>query len=491
MAATTGQDYGIRKGLVSKGVSNSDIGYDKNTGYVTVKGANAIKAPKNYMGTSYTSQQGFNDDWSSYQKSQQQPNLGAVGNVVYGATNTAANTTPTQQPTPTTQTYNPYGTSNPYDTQVNDMIKMLMNQANNPQPVDVNAIYNSPQWASYQAQANKGAQQGIRAAQESMGSSGFGRSTALQERSQGIQNDANEYMNAQVLPQLMAQEQASRQQQLENQFGALDALLGQQTVGDNRFNSANNLAINKSGVTGSYLDPEASRLIDEITQLGESWKTGTAEQKTQYNQKANQNRALLSAMGIDPNLFGADKTTEERIANVGRAGVRTIQGQEMDWNKDPSNPANQEAEWRLKELQDPNSNTNRMAKLDLEMKEMEAANMPEETKLRLEQLRKTIAEIGSDPYRSPDQIRMDELNIQKAELEIEEIKKGDKPETAESLNSYIKGVAKYDTDGALTNPEAVEDTILLSNLSEYEMYRAYKSFGIPWAGPVPAATSGN
>lgn len=336
MAISTGYTYGIRDNLVKNGVNSSDIGYDKNSGYVTVKGANAIKAPKNYLGTSYTTQQDFNNDWGAYQKSISQPNPTATGAMLGVGTGAATSVmgspdTTTKQPSPSSS---PYGSSNPYDTQVNDMIKMLMQQANNPQPVDANAIYNSPQWAAYNAQAQKGAQQGTRAAQEAMGSSGFGRSTALQERSQGIQNDATQYMNTQVLPQLMAQEQASRQQQLQNQFSALDALLGQQQVGDNRFNTANNLALDKGQLMGNYLDPAAAKLIDEITQLGESWKTGTAEQKAQFSQQADRNRAQLAAMGVDPSLFGADKTTEQRLANVGKAGIRTLGGQAQDYSQE-------------------------------------------------------------------------------------------------------------------------------------------------------------
>lgn len=319
MAATTGYDYGIRNGLVQKGVDNNDIGYNSKTGYVTVKGADTIKAPKVYNGTSFTKEQDFNNEWNNYQKS---------------LTQTAQNTQPAQSNAYSQSAYNPYQTNNPYDSQTNDLLKSLMSQAQNPVQVDVNSIYASPQYAAYAANAQRGAQQGIRSAQESLGGAGFGRSTALAERAQGIQNDANEYLNTQVLPQLMAAEQNARQQQLQNQFSALDALLGQQGVYDNRFNNANNLAISKGQLTGSYMDPNVSDVIGRILQDKQNYATATDEAgRTSAREGANANRSILAAMGIDPSLFGADQTLQQAQSNMSKAGVKTLGGRAQDLNE--------------------------------------------------------------------------------------------------------------------------------------------------------------
>lgn len=487
MAISTGYNYGIRQGLVGKGVNNSDIGYDQNSGYVTVKGANAIKAPKTYMGTSYTSQNDFNNDWNTYQKSlnQPQPGLGAVagfGNMVADTAKQQPTSTTTQQSAPTQQ-YNPYQSSNPYDTQVNDMISRLLQQANNQQPIDVNAIYKSPQYAAYQAQAQRGADQGIRAAQEAMGTSGFGRSTALQERSQGIQNDATQYMNTQVLPQLMAQEQQSRQQQFQNQFSALDALLGQQTVGDNRFNTANNLAIDKSSVTGNYLDPQAMKLIDEITQLGEAWKTGTPEEKVKFNQQANQNRSLLAAMGIDPSLFGADKTTEERIANSSKAGVRTIQGQQLD-------RANFESDRDFEFAKSQQEWSNMFNTQQFE--ESKAARVWEQAfqeKNFAQDMKEAAASRGlqwaSLGQRQKEYIADSAFREKQFQYEQEQdiLKNSPTSQKAEDYFSYIDSsptAFTKDEDGLpVQNDNTIESMILGSGLSESEMKKLYLRYGIP------------
>lgn len=321
MPAATGYDYGIRSGLVNKGIADSDIGYNKSNGMVTVKGQDFLKAGKNYNGTTFSTEQDFNNAWNDYQKSLQQPAQSTV------TTNTGAYTGNQ------TAGYSPYNTKNPYDTQYNDLLKTLMNQAQNPTLIDVNQIYASPQYAAYQAQAQKGAHDAIRAAQESMGASGFGRSTALGERSQGIQNDANAYLNTQVIPMLMTQAQNERQQQLQNQFAMLDQLANQQGVYDNRFNTANNLAIQQGQLTGNYLNPEARQMIDQIIGLGEAWKTGDAQQRSQYSKEADQLRATLAAMGIDPSLFGANLSTEQRTANIGKAGVKTMEAQQFAYQQ--------------------------------------------------------------------------------------------------------------------------------------------------------------
>jgi hypothetical protein len=322
---SSGYTQSIRQNLIGQGVKDSDIGINKSTGYVTVGGKDAIKAPKTYNGTSYTTKQGFTDDWNNYSKSLQQP---VGGQVNPGSTAVTAGQ-------PAGNAYDPYKTNNPYDSQYNDLLKSLMDQARNPAPVDANAIYNSPQWAAYQAQAQKGAQQRVRASQESLGGAGFGRSTVLGERAQGIQNDANEYLNTQVLPQLMSQEAASRQQQFQNQFSTLDALMGQQGVYDNRFNNANQYALNKGELTGNFRDPQADQLINKILQDKQAYGAATTpEERARITQDATTNRNLLAAMGIDPASFGANRTFEQAQSGLSGAGVQTLSAKDQKFNQE-------------------------------------------------------------------------------------------------------------------------------------------------------------
>lgn len=73
MATPTGYGSNIRQSLVGKGVSNNDIGYNKNTGYVTVKGQDFMKPSKVLDGVSYDTVSNFNNAWNNYSKSQTQP----------------------------------------------------------------------------------------------------------------------------------------------------------------------------------------------------------------------------------------------------------------------------------------------------------------------------------------------------------------------------------------------------------------------------------
>lgn len=62
--------------------------------------------------------------------------------------------------------------------------------------------------------------------------------------------------------------------------------------------------------------------------------------------------------------------------------------------------------------------------------------------------------------------------------------------TAEDYNKkYLSGIAKYDDDGKLTNQQQIESSILSSNLSDYEAYRASQLYGIPWKGTIPSPPS--
>jgi len=160
-----------------------------------VDGKDFIKPQSINEGTSYTDQNTFNQ---ALQQMQGQP---------------------TQQPV------------NPYDTQANDLLTQLMNQIKNPQQFDP---YSSPQYAAAQQQVQRQSNQGIRAAQESLGASGFGRSTNLTDRAQGIQNNANEYLQTQIIPQLIQQNQAQQQQQFGNLSNILGQVTQQQGLYDNR-----------------------------------------------------------------------------------------------------------------------------------------------------------------------------------------------------------------------------------------------------------------
>ncbi|MBX6361891.1 MAG: hypothetical protein IRZ03_17670 [Acidobacterium ailaaui] len=337
MATTTGgYDLSIRQALRNKGIQDSQIGY--SNGYVTVNGQNFMKPGRAYQGTAFTTQSDFDNAWNAYSnalKSTTQSPVSSptIGSAIRSVSNAAA--TPSySSPSYSATTYNPYNTNNPYDKQYSELISSLLNQVKNQQPVNVNDIYNSPQYAAYQAQAQKQAQAATRAAQEAFGASGFGRSSDLANTVQDYQNQANEYLSTQVLPQLIAQAENERQQQLQNQISLLNELQQAQSVYDTRYNNAQDLAIRQGELTGNYVNPAAYSLINQILQEKQNYAAATTpEARQQANANANALRSQLAALGVDPSLFGANQTLAQAQANISRAGTPTLAAQNQQFNQ--------------------------------------------------------------------------------------------------------------------------------------------------------------
>lgn len=312
MATSTGYDYGVRKALMDRGVNPADIGYDNRTGYVTVGGKNFIKPEKVYQGTSFTTEQNFNQAWDAFNKQQQQQQqygqvqtspvtsspyntavrqtlnaYGVANNQIgydKGSNTVTINGIPFLQPGRVTQgvSYtnpeqfnqawrnynmtnlqnqymNPQLPENRYTPQIDQTLQYLMDFARNQQVTDP---YSTPEYQAYAAQAARRANQGIRAAQEALGSAGFGRSTALGERAQQIQNAEEEYLTTQVIPQILAAEQQRRQQQFANVLNLLSPLMSQQGYMDNRAQMERENALQML----AYLTGEDQRAIENELQ---------------------------------------------------------------------------------------------------------------------------------------------------------------------------------------------------------------------------------
>lgn len=391
MAIPNGYGNNIRQSLVGNGINNDDIGFNKSNGYVTVKGQDFMKPSKVLDGVSYDTQSSFNNAWNSYQKSQQPkqpapsntvPNgfiqtrdgLGSYGigndRIGYNNGNVMVDNRAFGQPT-----LNQNGTSyylpsamqndytnfqrnsmtndlmnykmpeNPYNQQISDQLNYLMNYAKNQQPIDP---YSTSEYAARQAQAQRSASQGIRASQEALGSSGFGRSTMLSERAQGIQNDANEYLETQVLPQIIANEQARRQQEYSNLFNLLQPMMNQQAYADQRSqtergNIMDTLgylngedqrsfqnAVTQGQLTGNYMPPQAQEIVNQILQLKQAAESPgvTAQQRSQLSGQADQLRSKLDAMGVNSNLIGSN--INYNTAKGTQIGIPTLENKQFN-----------------------------------------------------------------------------------------------------------------------------------------------------------------
>lgn len=277
----------VRQMLNERGIDNNRIGW--NNGTVTVDNQNFMKPTNVYQGTSYSDQPTFNQAFSTYQntlQTQQSPYQGNIfkpaetdmtwqQRIPYYAQNPQAGQAEVQRAQQALGVYKAMGDtakaqaaerwlgtlgnvvsppSSPQDTQVQQLMDQLMSQTQqprvNPQDTQVQQLINSlmrqtttrepfdpyasPEFAAQEARSQRATQEGIRASQEALGSAGFGRSTVLGERAQNIQGEQEEYLRTQVIPQIIAQNEARRQQELQNQMAMLDPMMQQQGVMDTR-----------------------------------------------------------------------------------------------------------------------------------------------------------------------------------------------------------------------------------------------------------------
>lgn len=282
--------YGIqaRQALNNMGVDNNRIGY--TNGYVTIDGQNIFRPGANAAGTSYVNQAMLNSATGQINQ------LNTQNKLLQQVVSPAATVNPydTQIATQLSQLNQPQA-ANPYDNQIADVLSQLTQRINNPTPYDP---YSSAEYAAQQAATQRGAQQSTRAAQESLGASGFGRSTNLADRAQTIQNDANEYMQIQVIPQLISANQAQQQQGLANLSSLVSALSGQQGVYDTR---SQNSQSNQYNILEALMNQQ-----------------GVNDTRSQ-NQFSNSNTALQYL--ADQNQRGIDNTRNTQNDNLNAANI--------------------------------------------------------------------------------------------------------------------------------------------------------------------------
>jgi len=314
----------VNTALKGKGIKPEQIGYNPHTNDYSIDGKQFLRANKNYGGAGYTSPNSFMQAWKLYNQQPQQ----TTPTTNTGTPYTASSTVNGQ--------YNPYSGAtglngqNPYTTDYDQKLQWLMNYAQNPTAVDP---YSTPEYAAYQAQSDRRAHQGIRAAQEALGGAGFGRSTALGERAQGIQNAETEYLNTQMIPQIIAAEQARRQQVFSNMMSSLGLLGGQQNRADNLVQQDINNAVQKGQLLGSFTDPAATALYNSVTGAKRAYADaethGDRAAMDAARAKADEARTQLQNMGYDTSGYGANKTLETALQG-GAPSIRTLGGQAQD-----------------------------------------------------------------------------------------------------------------------------------------------------------------
>ncbi len=133
-------------------------------------------------------------------------------------------------------------------------------------------------------------------------------------------------VSTEVLPQLISQAYAREQDKLSN-LRNLYALQNQEDFTNK---------VTEAQLTGTYMPAEAQAVVNQLNNLKlvteQNWSQMTADQRAAARSQGDQLRAQLQGMGIDPSLFGADVTANTAMGNVNRAGLRTMDGQQLDYN---------------------------------------------------------------------------------------------------------------------------------------------------------------
>lgn len=235
----------------------------------------------------------------------------------------------------------------------------------------------------------------------------------------------------------------------------------------------------------NYIDTKATELENADKQYNLQLAGLTGEINGQQTIQGKAAAAQLVSQNIANQIAQIDLSTYPETSK--------LQLQQLQQQVKAGSISNDTAAYQLSQLTDPNSTTNQAAALELQMKQIDASNYSEQQKLQLDQLRKTIAEIGKEPYQSAADARLDQLRVLTAEAELDKLQEtAAKPtgKTYEDYQSNIEKIIQRDKKGVITNAPAVEEFILTSDLSDYEQYRAIKAAGLTWPEGVPVPSKG-
>lgn len=234
--------------------------------------------------------------------------------------------------------------------------------------------------------------------------------------------------------------------------------------------------------SGNYVTERANELSNQERQynLQEAGLTGYLN--GQQTMQGAANAAQLVSQNIANQIAQIDLSTYPE-----QSALKLQQLQQQVQSGKISNDA---AAYQLTQLTDPNSTTNQAAALDLAMKQIDASNYSEEAKLRLDQLRKTVEQIGKTTPVSEYERQMQNLDIQKAQLQLQQLQSEASPSqmsAEEYATNYIDKSVQRDKKGVITNLPQVQAQILQSGLPDSEIAKLYVRYGIP----LPQGYSGN
>lgn len=346
------------------------------------------------------------------------------------------------------------------------------------------------------------------------GKSSYSDIVAHQQAGQTAETIANT-----IIPQYEAQAYNRYQDQIGNQRNLYSDLYQQDVT----------TPINESSVTGVYQNAATKDALNKIM-LYKAEAEGpniTAARRAELTKLADQQRAIVDANGGDSSRLGA--SVNSRNVNQTGIGARTLAGKAQDQSIKNANldaattvanttgrAVTPQSDWQglYRQAADPNT------PLTVDQQNMQFNQQFDQAKFdedsrrygldyALQQQQNQISEQNANTSRMGTASSIDNSNFNQlldvwqatgaapAGLEGYGVAQGTQytssaaakaaaPPVFEDFQSNIeKIVQRDDKTKAVTNPQTVEDYILNSNLSPYEMYRAYGVYGLKWGGEVP------
>ncbi len=87
-------------------------------------------------------------------------------------------------------------------------------------------------------------------------------------------------------------------------------------------------------LTGQYMPTEARALIDQLIDLKRAWPTLQGDAQRAATAQGVDLRARIASYGVNPDLFAANVSANDSVANVGRAGVLTNEARDRELRRE-------------------------------------------------------------------------------------------------------------------------------------------------------------
>ena len=252
---------------------------------------------------------------------------------------------------------------------------------------------------------------------------------------------------------------------------------------------------------------QEQQIIDDLQQMERQYGISVAQ--LQEQQKNNQFNQMDSNRNYDRSIsndqYAQDPNNPSNVGQQLNNTGQTMQNQLTQMKLD-SYPAESKsaaeavqqqlklgqldidtAKYKLDELKNPNSITSQIAKMDLAMKTIDMSTYSQENKLKIQQLQKTIAQIGV-VHRQPqsdNDVAMDQIKLDTATETLRQLKEG-KPSATKDYSKDITRIAdlyitpaQFGAPPKINNPEAMRSAIISLDMDDSETDRYLTIYGLP------------